>query len=93
METFILKDGTSKSHVLENCKIFDENTFECGSSTHSYADKTIVLGGSSSHHILSNGIYEYTSWFGITIINGEKSKEINSYKCATEIKSIFNLFK
>ena len=51
MRTVLKKDGTSKSSTIDNCKIFDDETFEC-ETYFAYSD---------FHFILSNGKWEQTS--------------------------------
>ena len=47
MITVIKKDGTKRSSTIDNCKIFDEDTFECETE-----NELILL---FEHLILSNG--------------------------------------
>ncbi len=81
METkSIFHNGKINSDVIDNCKIFDDDTFEC---------KTISEWEVKNSHlneilILSNG-----NWESYYTIHGK----IFSKKCGTEIKSDFNLFK
>ena len=81
METkTIFHNGKIISNVIDNCKIFDDDTFEC---------KTISEWEVKNSHlkeilILSNG-----KWESYQTIHGKKF----SKRCGTEIKSDFNLFK
>ena len=81
MQTLIKNDGTiDRSNTIDNCKIFDEDTFEC--------ETIYETGGtgSSIRAVLSNG-----KWERMTRYN--RYGEINHYSCGTEIRSIFNPFK
>jgi hypothetical protein len=56
MRTVIKKDGTKRSSTMDNCKIFDEDTFDCETEK-----ERILL---SHHLILSNGEWHYRSSLG-----------------------------
>lgn len=94
MQTVIQKDGTSGSSTIDNCKIFDEDTFECELISEPYLYKDRSSDGMSSRKILSNGKFESIHWEGEKMMDGKWYKETSTYNyCATEIKSIYNLFK
>jgi hypothetical protein len=93
MKTLIRKDGTKKSRTLDNCKIFDEDTFECETISKAFVSRDYATGGSSSRFILSNGGWEETNRNGMYRIESKVTEETNFYKCGKEIKSIFNFFK
>lgn len=88
MKTYIKKDGTIDwSGTIDNCKIFDEDTFEC--------ETIFETGGtgSSIREVLSNGKWEWMTRYGAHMSEGKMVKESVSYTCGTEIKNIFNFFK
>ena len=92
MKTIIRKDGKSSS-TIDNCKIFDEDTFECETISKAFFYRDIADEGSSSRFILSNGGWDNTIRKGRIRFGSEVNKPTNSYHCGKEIKSIFNLFK
>ena len=93
MQTISLKDGSKHSSTIDNCKIFDEDTFECETISKAFFYRDIADEGSSSRFILSNGGWENTIRKGRIRFGSEVIKPTNSYHCGKEIKSIFNLFK
>ena len=93
MKTEIKKDGTKKSSTIDNCKIFDEDTFECETISKAFVSIDYANGGASSRFILSNGEWEETNWYGIVRFGSKVDEETNYFSCGKEIKSVFNLFK
>jgi hypothetical protein len=92
MKTIIRKDGKSSS-TIDNCKIFDEDTFECETTTKAFVSRDYAAAGSSERLILSNGEWEQTNTIGMVRIGSKVIEETNYSYCGKEIKSIFNLFK
>ena len=92
MKTIIRKDGKSSS-TIDNCKIFDEDTFECETTTKAFVSRNYASAGSSERFILSNGEWEATNNIGMARHGNEMYEGINYSYCGKEIKSIFNLFK
>jgi hypothetical protein len=93
MQTVIKKDGTSKSSVIDNCKIFDEDAFECETINDAYFHQDTASTGTSDRIIFSNGKWEKIIRIGTFRNDREVFREINTYSCGTEIKSVFNFFK
>ena len=92
MKTIIRKDGKSSS-TIDNCKIFDEDTFECETIDKGYVSRDYVNGGSSERLILSNGEWKQTNTKGRSRLRSNVWGETTYSHCGTEIKGIFNLFK
>jgi hypothetical protein len=94
MRTFTRNDGYSKSYTIDNCKVFDDETFECKSITEPVFGDGWFVGGRSDIWILSNGKWEHTiEKEGNDVPGRDISKGTYSCECGTEIKSLLNLFK
>ena len=94
MRTEIKRDGTKSSSTIDNCKIFDEDNFECKTTVEAFVVRDDYANeGTSYRFILSNGEWEETNWFGRVRIGSKVGEEINYFSCGKEIKSFFNFFK
>ena len=60
MHIFIAPDGTSSANVIDNCKIFDENNFQCTTNEQGY---DIKKNKYTTNTVLTvtNGSWEQTS--------------------------------
>jgi hypothetical protein len=88
-------DGKSSSTVIENCKIFDENNFECKEETEAviFNDAEADFGRDQTL-TTSNGKWELTkNEWGRKSSMRLKVLPKNSYSCGYEIKNVFNFFK
>ena len=101
MEISTRADGISKSSVIENCKIFDENNFQCTTETEAIYSKDFFDYGKLDELVVSNGKWEnaYIQKGRIDktkkLQKGEKviPDKFQSYDCGYEIKNVFNFFK
>jgi|GEM_PF-3065181 hypothetical protein len=102
MQTNITADDSIESNVVESCKIFDENNFECKTETEAIFGTKFYNFGTLDDLVVSNGKWEYT--FVVRgeidktkkLKKGEKNKlegKSQSYSCGYEIKNVFNFFK
>jgi hypothetical protein len=104
MQININADGTSKSSVIENCKIFDENNFKCLTEIEATYLKDYFNLGMIDELVVSNGKWEYTNVsrgyhygkYGKDLKKGEHvTPQLKNqvYNCGYEIKNVFNFFK
>jgi hypothetical protein len=104
MQININADGTSKSSVIENCKIFDENNFQCLTEQEATYLKDFFDLGMIDKLVVSNGKWESTfilkgmhnGKYGKNLKKGEHvtpEGKSQSYSCGYEIKNSFNFFK
>ena len=98
METMTEPSGSTHSSVIENCKIFDENNFQCTTETEAIYTKDFTELGILDKLLISNGKWEHTfimrGSIGIEdtkkIKKGEKilPDKFQSYDCGYEIKNV-----
>ncbi len=94
MKTITDKDGHKTSSTIRNCKIFDEETFECETIKEETRHKTLIKYGIEDKFILANG-----RWSSYYIDKGTdfnyESIILSSIRssCGKELKSISNFFK
>jgi hypothetical protein len=104
MQIYTSKDGTNKSSVIENCKIFDENNFQCLTKKEATYLKNFFDLGMIDKLVVSNGKWEstfltggyYAGKYGSDLKKGEKitkEGEFDIFVCGYEIKNVFNFFK
>jgi hypothetical protein len=94
-------DGTSGTSIQENCKIFDENNFQCTTETEAIYLKDFFDLGMLNELVVSNGKWEHTIIDRGHIDKTKKLKKgekvtpdkSQSYNCGYEIKNVFNFFK
>jgi hypothetical protein len=89
-------DNTIHPDIINNCKVFDDETFYCESTGDgAYDNKFGFSTGSDTTHILDHGKYRSSYHkYGWYIQNGKRvSNAHDSDTCATEIKSFFRWFQ
>ncbi|MBV5301134.1 MAG: hypothetical protein J0649_05040 [Methylococcales bacterium] len=88
------KDGHKTSSVIKNCKVFDEETFECETVKEETRNKTLIKYGIENKFILENG--QWSSYYtdkGTDFNNESIILYSTDSSCGKEIKSISNFFK
>lgn len=93
MKTVTFSDGRNKSSTINNCKIFDDETFECDASKEAILTQETSYFGKSDLFILANGKWTNIVKMEEGTIGKEKYEAMYSYRCGTEIKNIYNLLK
>ena len=93
MRTNVMADGSTNTYVIENCKIFDENNFQCKTVTaYSYSKAKIDLGTETTLTV-ANGKWENIGIDYGAIDTGNVRDSKITYNCGEEILSSFNFFK
>ncbi len=82
----------SHSYVQDNCKIFDENNFECTDELEPISSSSVVVYGMKTTLTVSNGIWERKMENYGFVFDGKIEKEYFRHNCGYEIKSLFNFF-
>ena len=104
MQISTKSDGSTHSSVIENCKIFDENNFQCLTEQEATYLKDFFDLGMIDKLVVSNGKWESTfilkgmhnGKYGKNLKKGEHvtpEGKSQSYSCGYEIKNSFNFFK
>ncbi len=94
MKTITDKDGHKTSSIINNCKIFDEETFECETVKEETRNKTLIKYGIEDKFILANGRWSSYYWDKGTDFNHESIILVSTHSsCGIEIKSSSNFFK
>jgi hypothetical protein len=104
MQISTKSDGSTHSSVIENCKIFDENNFQCLTKKEATYLKNFFDLGMIDKLVVSNGKWEstfltggyYAGKYGSDLKKGEKitkEGEFDIFVCGYEIKNVFNFFK